>query len=251
MPGRIQPQSHTGLSGNTLKLIAAITMFIDHLGLLVFPQALFLRIIGRIAMPIYAFLIAEGCRHTRNRLRYFLGIFLLGCGCQIVYFLFDGSTYLGILFTFSLAILMIYALQDLKEAMARGEDGPILRALLVFTGTGFAVSLLNRHFTIDYGFWGCMLPVSAAMFHRRGDWTGPLEGKLDHPHFHACVMMALQLLTYKTMGFLQIYALLALPLLLCYNGTRGKGNLKYFFYLFYPLHLALLQGLAMLLAWLR
>ena len=59
-----------GLNGNTLKIIAAITMLIDHTGFLLFPQSVVLRVIGRLAYPIYAFMIAEGCRHTRNKLRY-------------------------------------------------------------------------------------------------------------------------------------------------------------------------------------
>jgi hypothetical protein len=49
------------------------------------------------------------------------------------------------------------------------------------------------------------------------------------------------------MGGYQHYALLSLPFLLCYSGKRGKGNLKYFFYIFYPVHLAVLQGIAMVL----
>ena len=49
------------------------------------------------------------------------------------------------------------------------------------------------------------------------------------------------------LGQIQYYALPALPLLACYNGRRGRWKLKYFFYLFYPLHLVLLQGIALLL----
>ena len=62
------------LSGNALKIIAAITMFIDHMGLMLFPKTLIFRYIGRLAFPIFAFMIAEGCRYTRNRLRYWGGL---------------------------------------------------------------------------------------------------------------------------------------------------------------------------------
>ena len=63
------------MSGNKLKIIACITMLIDHAGLLLYPNLLLLRYIGRISMPLFAFLIAEGCLHTRSKLRYFLSIF--------------------------------------------------------------------------------------------------------------------------------------------------------------------------------
>ena len=59
------------LSGNMLKVIAAITMTVDHIGVIFFPSSNILRIIGRIAFPIFAFMIAEGCKYTKNKFRYF------------------------------------------------------------------------------------------------------------------------------------------------------------------------------------
>ena len=56
-----------GLTGNQLKLIALITMTIDHIGFMLLPQVKILRAIGRIAFPIFAYMIAEGCQYTRNR----------------------------------------------------------------------------------------------------------------------------------------------------------------------------------------
>ena len=68
-----QSSSLPGLSGNQLKIIALIAMTIDHIGLQFLPHVTILRIIGRLAFPIFAYMIAEGCLHTRNRRRY---------GCQ-------------------------------------------------------------------------------------------------------------------------------------------------------------------------
>ena len=146
------------LTGNQLKLIAAAAMLADHVGLMFFPDILFYRIIGRLAFPIFAFMIAEGCKYTRNKLRYFLQLFGLALGCQIVYFIADGSMYLSVLFTFSLSILTIFALQYCKTK-------PGIFSALLFVSAVAAVYVLNQIFTIDYGFWGCMLPVFAAALH--------------------------------------------------------------------------------------
>ena len=69
------------LSGNALKLLAALFMTIDHVGVLLLPHVIVLRILGRLALPIFAYMIAEGCRYTRNRLRYFGSVFALGVLC--------------------------------------------------------------------------------------------------------------------------------------------------------------------------
>ena len=146
--------SRCRLSGTALKLIAAASMLIDHIGVVLFPEVTALRIVGRISFPIFAFMIAEGCIYTRNRLRYFLTVFLLGAGCQLVYFLYDGSRYLGVLLTFSLSILLIFALQGLKNILFSEQSSGAERC---FAAVGFlaavgSVYLLNRLLHIDYGF---------------------------------------------------------------------------------------------------
>lgn len=219
------------LSGNALKLLAALFMTIDHVGVLLLPHVIVLRILGRLALPIFAFMIAEGCRYTRNRLRYFGSVFALGVLCQIVYYLAERSLYFSILITFSLSIATIYALQDWKE-----QKTP--RSALVFFGAVAGVYALNRVFAIDYGFWGCMLPVFAAAFQKTA-W--------DRPWVNLGMLGLGLLVLAADLGLIQYYALPALPLLACYNGRRGRWKLKYFFYLFYPLHLVLLQGIALLL----
>ena len=219
------------LTGNALKILAAIFMTIDHIGVILFPRVLTLRIIGRLALPIFAFMIAEGCKYTRNRKKYFGMVFGLGVVCQVVYFLIDGSLYFSILITFSLSILMIYALQNMKK-----QNTTV--SCLVFLLTVFAVWVLNLIFTIDYGFWGCMLPVFAALPHGTS-WD-------DVPMNTSMLAVGLVFLGIST-DLIQCLALMALPFLYAYNGKRGTWNLKYFFYIFYPVHLAVLQGIAWLM----
>ena len=218
------------LSGNALKLIAAATMFLDHMGLMLFPGNLLLRIIGRLALPIYAYMIAEGCKYTRSKKKYFGMIFGLGVVCQTVYFFFAESTYLSILFTFSLSIAAIFALQ-------RSQAHPCPRNSILFTLTIAWIWLLNQLLTIDYGFLGCMLPVFPALLHGtpydKKEWT--------------VAMLALGLvLLSASLGSIQFWSLLAIPVLLLYSGKRGTWNMKCFFYIFYPAHLVLLELVAML-----
>ena len=78
--------SFSGLTGNQLKLIALITMTLDHVGMLLLPRVRILRAIGRIAFPIFAYMIAEGCQHTRNRKKYLLSMASFATVCQVVYF---------------------------------------------------------------------------------------------------------------------------------------------------------------------
>ena len=220
------------LTGNALKIIAAISMVLDHVGLMFFPDVVLFRILGRLAFPIFAFMIAEGCRYTRNRRRYWGGLTALAAVCQIVYFFFDGSLYFSVLVTFSLSILTIFALDRWKRR-------PGTASMLGLVGAFLALHVLNKLFTIDYGFCGCLVPVFASL---------PANTKYDTLPFRVfCLGVGLLPLA-SSIGGIQYLSLLALPLLLCYNGQRGKRKMKYFFYIFYPAHLAILQGLQMLIA---
>ena len=225
------------LSGNTLKIIAAIAMVLDHAGLMFFPQYSIFRILGRLAYPIFAFMIAEGCHYTKNKLRYFLTVFLLGGICQAVYFIFCGDTYLNILLTFSFAIPLIYLLQLWKEKRNWVFMFPFAAAVT-------AAYLLDRYLTINYGFWGIMAPVLTALcYPNKGE-----KLKIGH-HWLRVGLMGIGLILIACVSHpIQYYSLLTLPLLLLYSGKRGKYNLKYGFYLFYPLHLVALQAIAWLLS---
>ena len=223
--------SYRFLSGNALKILAAIFMTLDHMGYMLFPKLLPLRILGRLAMPIFAFMIAEGCKYTRNKKKYFGMVFGLGLICQIVYTIANRDWYLSILITFSLSILVIYALQHYKQCRN-------LPSGLLLAGSIAAVWILNQTFEIDYGFWGCMLPVFVSLPHG--------TSRDNHPASMATLTIGLIFLSIA-LGDIQIFSLLALPLLFCYSGQRGKLRMKYFFYIFYPAHLVILQAIAMLI----
>lgn len=222
-----------GLSGNQLKLIAMLTMTLDHIGLYLLPQVQWLRILGRLSLPIYAYMIAEGCRYSHSRKGYFARIAFLAAICQVVYFLAMGSLYQCILVTFCLSIGMIFCL----DAMRRSNTW-ISRGLFVLAvwGAGFVCELLpallpGTDFAVDYGFFGALLPVLAYWGKDRNQKVLLLGSGL--------ALLALDL------GGIQWCALGALPLLLCYTGQKGRHSLGMVFYLYYPVHLVVIY----LLGW--
>lgn len=219
-----------GLSGNMLKTIAAITMAIDHIGHLFFPGQMIWRIIGRVAMPIYAFMVAEGCCHTRNKLRYFLMMLGLGLLCQPIYPTFARRWSMAIPVNYAISILLFTLLEYAVKKRS------ILWASL-FALSLMLVHLVTEELKIDYGFWGCMLPLLCALPHllgRKERWLKVLALGLG------LVVLCLD------SNQVQWWSLAALPLLLFYSGERGKLPMKYFFYVFYPLHLGILVLVAFL-----
>lgn len=96
------------LNRNHLKLIALITMIIDHIGAILFPEIEIFRIIGRLSFPIYAFFIAEGWHYTKNRTKYTITIALFAIITQPIYYFAINQSGLNILFTFLLSISLMY-----------------------------------------------------------------------------------------------------------------------------------------------
>ena len=244
-----QTDRRAGLSGNTLKILAAVSMLLDHIGVLLFPELEILRILGRMALPIFAFMIAEGCRYTRNKFRYFITVFALAVVCQTVYFVYNGDTYMSILVTFSLSILTIYALGACKEVWFDKESSPLKKIAFLFllVLTVGAVYWLNTVLQIDYGFCGCMLPVFAAIFHPTKKASEAYLKRWDKIPIYVASLAVGALPVAISLGSIQYWSFMAFLPLFLYSGKRGKWRMKYFFYVFYPLHLLLLEGIYMLI----
>ena len=144
---------------------------------------------------------------------------------------------MSILVTFSCSIGIICLLQHLKEASGAGI-GLWATALV---GAVLGVWLLNRVLEIDYGFWGCMAPVFPSLFQDRRGAERKRFRRLDRREIHIAMLALGLLILALDLGGDQLWSLLAVPVLLLYSGRRGKLPMKYFFYVFYPLHLAVLQ----------
>lgn len=224
-----------GLTNNQLKLLAMISMLADHVGKVLLPQWIFLQAFGRLAMPIFAYMIAEGCRYTRSRCRYFLQLFTLAAVCQLVYFFAMGSLYQSILVTFSLSVVTIFSIDRFRQ-----KQDFLSGAILFAVAATVAILCLalprwlpGTDFQIDYGLFGVLLPVAV--------YLAPTKPR---KLFSAGLM-----LVGLSLGSipLQWFSLLALPLLALYCGQRGKWKLKYLFYIFYPAHLVIIHLISLLI----
>ncbi len=223
-----------GLNNNQLKLIAMLSMLLDHMGRELFPQADILPIIGRLAFPVFSYMIAEGCTYTKNRRKYFLSVFIVGAACQAVYFIAERSLYQNVLITFSLSIAIIFLTDNF---IRRKSVKTFVPALAICLLTVFLCLILPRFawakgFHIDYSLAGVLVPVMV--------YFAP-EKKTKA----LCFSLMLVVLS-LTMGSIQWFSLMSIPLVLLYNGKRGKRNMKLLFYIFYPAHLAVIYLISLI-----
>lgn len=204
------------LNGTWLKIFAALLMVVDHIGAVLFPENIMLRIIGRLSFPIFAFFVAEGIAHTKNRVKYMCRLLIAGVVSQPVFSLcVVGNVSIekvNIMFTFFLAVLIVWIYEKLPENKK-------LYGFIVAAG----IALLSDYFHFDYGDYGVVLVV-LYYFLRDTRWVALTAGGI----FQIAAGIGIQ----------RYSAVSMIPLLL-YNGKPGK-NIKYFFYVFYPAHLLVL-----------
>lgn len=239
------------MTRNKLKIIACVSMLLDHTGYLLFPQVMWLRYAGRLAFPLFAFFIGEGCRYTHSIKKYFLQIFLLGAGCQAVYIADDLITnktlttssdawYFNILLTFSLAVALCSLLPGIRKTGDRRKNAALFAA--AFLGAAALVFLFymlrkkGMSFRLDYGISGLFLPVAAALFQ---------DKKRKTAVFAAAAVLYCVIFS-QSQPYVW-FSLVSVVLLLFYNGKPGSRKFKYFFYVFYPAHLAALYLISLFL----
>ena len=207
------------LDGTALKIIAMISMVFDHIGDAFFPEQTWMRVIGRIAMPVFAFCVAEGFAHTRDRKRYLMRMGIFALISEVPFDLFaEGSvnlTHQNIMFTFLWAMLGLTCYEKITENKKAAAKAAGFLVLAVFAGT--SVLLL-----LDYNLTACGLVMIFYL----------LRGK---NMFLRTGIAALYHAALRNVG-IYWFGLLSFPLLLLYNGEKGKG-LKWLFYVFYPGHM--------------
>ena len=230
------------LTGNMIKIIAAVLMVIDHTGVVLMQEGGILRILGRISMPLFAYMIAEGAKYTKNKFKYLGLIAGLATACQLIYYFAMHNLYMCILVTFSLSIVIIYALDFVKWAYLSKKGNVFIQAISIILLFVLVVATyyLTTIFQIDYGFFGIMMPVFASITDMRG-YEIPEKSRWIESNFVRVLFIAIPMLLRMAHSEpIMWYSFLALPILLLYSEKRGRWKMKYFFYIFYPVHLGLI-----------
>lgn len=191
-----------------IKLLAAFLMVVDHVGVVFFPKILALRIIGRLSFPLFAWLIGQGEKYTRNFNIYLLRLIIFGLASQPIYYLLFQSLRPNILATLALGLLALRLdkLTDLR---------------LFFT---LICATLAQLIDAEYGAYGILVIFLLSKFNFNSivwwiTWIG-------------INLLSLQFSSY------QFYALLTPLIIALYNGEQGQK--AKWFYFFYPLHIAAL-----------
>lgn len=243
---KLHQKPYTGafsMSGSAIKLIACICMLIDHAGAAivenyaiisgsenVFFVYYLMRYIGRIAFPLFAFLLAEGFVHTHSVKKYAINLFVFAFLSEIPFDLalqggaleFESQ---NVYFTLFLGVLAMASFDYVLKIKSLPK--PFSYLFCAVCAAFFAA--VAYFLKTDYDIYG-VLVICAAYFLRQIRTVGSVV---------MYIILMIDSIVEKTA------ILAALPITL-YNGKRGNGN-KYFFYFFYPVHLLILYGIKLLL----
>ena len=223
------------MTSTILKLIALISMIIDHISIIFFPEFDVLRDIGRISFPIFAFFIVQGFLHTRSIGKYYFRIALIAVVSEIPYNLcFFGTLYHKDHQSVMLELLLgLTALIFLKLT----RSNPIFILGIIISG------ILSLILYADYGLYGIVLMLSFYILKGfRGADTlsliaitylfyGTINFGFDFANQHYNIL---------TLNQPQLLAGFAVVPLVFYNGAKGKQEFKALFYIIYPIHLLII-----------
>ena len=209
------------LDNTSIKLIAISIMLFNHIGRVFFPGAEIFVKIGEIGFPLFAFCVSEGFYYTRNKQKYLRNLLIFALISEIFFdYAFTNEIiywfHQNVLFTISSAVLFLIIYEKINNSKQSLISKTILISLILLLF--LMVSTLS--FT-DHDTYGILLIFIFYVFR-------------DKPILKYSIS-AIILYTAYAYG----YSVLSIPIIMLYNGKRGF-NLKYFFYLFYPLHLLIL-----------
>lgn len=235
------------LSSNTIKIIAMVTMFMDHFGKTLTHQY-WMTYVGRLAFPLFAFLIAEGYNHTKDFNKYIKRMFIFALISEIPYNLMFGSVFYpagqNVLFTF---LISLFAIRFTDLAWNKKK----WLGIIVGFGSVLGGFILATLLLTDYYGFGFLMVVSLWLFGKiKFGWVLQLLS-LVFINWKLIAGECFTVMIGKNELWIpyQCIAILAIIPILMYNGKLGRGGKKFqtFGYIFYPAHMAILGTLMIVL----
>lgn len=221
------------MTSAVLQCLAVVTMLIDHMGYRLFPGMEWLRVVGRLAFPIFAFMLVEGFVHTSNRKKYLLRLGIFALVSEIPYRIFTYGFYgWPTVLSFSWGNIF-FELLIIFGALWCLEEGKAKNKLFYIGAAGLAV--LAEVLGTMYGAYGVLMAAAFYIFRERR-WAGMV-----------CLAVLSVLYCMHQGYWMQIFAVAAVVPLYLYNGERGQRLPRYFCYGFYPVHLLAIYGLYLLM----
>ncbi len=223
-----------------LKIIALITMFIDHIGYVIFPNHFWLRYIGRIAFPIYVFLISEGLKKTSNIKKYLRNLLILALISELFYDLCFNK---NINFFYKTNTVYTLFISSLSIYLYNKNSDNIIKYLSLLLGLSISHILKT-----DYDILGVLLIFIFYFLHNKYEYL--IYGIIwVNIKYLSNISYILQYIFNKNIYLSNIYIINSLGLylftivpfliIMFYNNKKGN-SLKYIFYILYPLHLFIL-----------
>ncbi len=243
-------EGHKGLSGNQVKILAIISMTVDHLTWTLWPGyenkawwLIALHIFGRLAAPTMWFMVAEGYYYTHNLKKYLTRLFVFAVISHFAYAFCFRNSFIPFKHSVLNQTSVIWALFCAVLALYVDDDERRSFPLTPWQKTGLTVLLCLLAFPSD---WSCFPVLCAVHIYRnRGNLTKQVLGMLAYITMYVIVWC---LAIDPVYGLVQYGIVIVWPVMLLYNGTRGtwKG-MKWFFYVFYVLHLVVIGIIRILL----
>lgn len=227
------------LSSNKLKIIAIFSMLIDHIGYFFFSngnQIIYLtfRSIGRIAMPIFVFMIVEGYIHTKNLKKYIARLLIIAIVTQgiIIYGdlnILDYIRHINIVFSF---VLILILLRIMEKELFKNKYIDTIARLCILT----IISSIYLLIDIDYSYFAPIL----AMFFYITNKIKDKDNKLLIYFLYIVIIPVISTLAIKQL--IGLTTIISAILLILYNGKLEKKSkiLQYSFYMFFPIHYLIL-----------
>lgn len=260
-----------GIAGSTFKMVAIITMLIDHIAAVVLTRMLIdrgmmdimndeaaatafmaenwgllfgmfaMRLIGRLGFPIFCYLLVEGFYHTSNVWKYALRLGIFALISEIPFNLaLNGSlsdwNHQNVFFTLAIGLLVLIGLkttEDFAKKLLATKSRALVLTIQAAANILIMVAgyLLADYLKTDYAGMGVMTIVVMYLVRRVGKFADSRKNRV--------LAMGAGCLLLTVMSFIEITAFFALIPAALYNNERG-WKMKYFFYAFYPVHLFLL-----------